>query len=127
MLLLQNHFVIAPGKILLSLISVQQNRLGGTSQGTSICLLLRALRECQLACHSPIGKDAGIPVRKEPGLGAGHELHPNTGGNLPLAANQTCMVVDGRRSSNSGEQTAEFPEVHAECWTCSSLNMQLGK
>lgn len=43
MLLLQNHLVIASGKILLSLISVQQNCLGCTSQGTCVCLLSRTL------------------------------------------------------------------------------------
>lgn len=43
MLLLQNHLVIASGKMLLSLISVQQNCLGCTGQAACVCLLSRTL------------------------------------------------------------------------------------
>lgn len=56
MLLLQNHLVIASGKMLLSLISVQQNCLGCTRRGACVCLLSRTLSSLPTGSSRPSRK-----------------------------------------------------------------------
>lgn len=62
MLLLQNHLVIAPGKILLSLISVQQNRLGVPAKVHVSACCRGHLAACQPARHTPAENCAWIPL-----------------------------------------------------------------
>lgn len=66
-LLLRNHLVIASGKILLFLISVQWNCWGRTAQGTRVCLPLRALSSLPTGLSYPRGelcKDTPLGNRK---------------------------------------------------------------
>lgn len=67
-LLLRNHLVIASGKILLFLISVQWNCWGWTAQGTHVCLPLRALSSLPTGLSYPRGelcKDTPLGNRKK--------------------------------------------------------------
>lgn len=66
-LLLRNHLVIASGKILLFLISVQWNCWGWTTQGTRVCLPSRALSSLPTGLSYPRGelwKDTPLGNRK---------------------------------------------------------------
>lgn len=110
MLLLQNHLVIASGKMLLSLMSVQQSHLGCASRVHVPAYCGGHSVACQLACHTPAETLQGDPTWNEPELRTDHELHPNLSCNL-----NTLSLHPG--STGSGQPTVKLSRIlWAGCW-----------
>lgn len=106
MLLLENHLVIASGKMLLSLASVQQSRLGvQTRPRVSACCRGHSAA-CQLACHPLVQTVQGDPTGNQPELGTDHELNLNQDCNFNAHSGRLHPGVTG-----SGQPTAELSAI----------------